>query len=651
MKNIFFLLLMWCIAPAASAQFNRHIIYFTNKGFNPHTLDQPLTYLSQRSIDRRTRYNIALDSTDLPITPDYLNAVASVSNVTVLGWSKWLNAVAIRTTDPAAITTIESMPFVRSVAPVASRPAATPVTPDKFAERTPLPDITPTHRRNQNTQNDFFDYGNWGGMVQLHRGSFLHNYGFRGQTVQIAFMDAGYFKYLDIPTFDSARTNNRILETWDFVKQESSVNEDHVHGMQCLSTVAAYMPGVFVGTAPEASYYLYRTEEASTEYPIELLYLAAGYERADSAGADVTSTSLGYSRYDHPSFDHTYADMDGNTTIGAIAADMGAKKGMLMVVAAGNEGNGSWKFITTPGDADSVLTVGAVNTDRHVAGFSSYGPTSDGQIKPTLSAVGWGAAVASHITGEPYPSNGTSFACPNLAGIASCLWQAFPEVNNMQLIEALKISAHQYSTPDDRQGYGIPDVQKAFVQLHQQFYSQQYSLTGCYTQMQLQLKQGDGMDVRIERKAPGESGFSVIQTIAGNGPFSMRQHSLQDDVRLLPEGNIEYRVSMQLGSDTTYALDSFSVTHQLSCTITKNEVQVYPNPFESDLQIRLALLENTKVQVLLVNALGQVVLKNEKTLNAGRVLHTLPVHQLSKGTYYLSVFLNGKKVYSQPVLK
>ncbi|HRN79337.1 MAG TPA: S8 family serine peptidase [Ferruginibacter sp.] len=651
MKNVFFILLLMCVAHTSKGQFNRHIIYFTNKGFNQHTLSQPLTFLSQRAMDRRTRYNIALDSTDLPITQDYLNAVATVSNVTVLGWSKWLNAVAIRTTDPAALTTIEAMPFVRSVAPVASRPEATPPVRDKFIESTLLPAPLVTAGRTTGVQNDFFDYGSWGGMVQLHRGAFLHNYGFRGQSIQMAFMDAGYFKYLDIPTFDSARLNNRILETWDFVKKETSVNEDHVHGMQCLSTVAAYMPGVFVGTAPEASFYLYRTEEASTEYPIELLYLAAGYERADSAGADVTSTSLGYSRYDHPSFDHTYADMDGNTTIGAIAADMGAKKGMLMVVAAGNEGNGSWRFITTPADADSVLSVGAVSADGQTAGFSSYGPSSDGQIKPTVSAVGWGAAVASHITGEPYPSNGTSFACPNLAGIASCLWQAFPEVNNMELIEALKISAHQYNAPDDRQGFGIPDVQKAFVQLQQQLYNQQFSLNGCFTQMQLQLKQGNGMDVLVERMAPGESGFSLIQIISGSGNFEMRQLSLQDDVRLLPEGTIHYRISMQMGSDTTFLFNDFTVEHIRSCTITSNEVLVYPNPVESDIQIRLALMENAKVRILLVNALGQTLIKQEKTLGPGRILHTLPVQALPKGTYYLNIYLNNKKMYSKPVLK
>jgi subtilisin family serine protease len=222
-----------------------------------------------------------------------------------------------------------------------------------------------------------------------------------------------------------------------------------------------------VGSSPKADFLLYRSEDASSESPVEEQYWVAAAERADSLGADVISTSLGYDTFDNPAFNYTYTDMNGHTSLIAKAATLAAKKGMIVAVAAGNEGNNAWHFISTPGDADSILTVGAVDGSGVVAGFSSYGPSSDGRIKPTVASVGAGTAISS-IYGPVETGNGTSFATPNLAGLVACLWQAFPEFTNMEIIEAVTKNSSIYKTPDNRIGYGIPDFQKAFDSLHQQ---------------------------------------------------------------------------------------------------------------------------------------------------------------------------------------
>ncbi|MDQ6756610.1 MAG: S8 family peptidase, partial [Bacteroidota bacterium] len=298
-------------------------------------------------------------------------------------------------------------------------------------------------------------------------GEFLHNNGFRGEGMLMAIMDAGFYHYLTVTAFDSVRNNNQIIETYDFVKNETSVNEDDIHGMYCFSIIAGNWPGKLVGSCPKANYYLYRTEDAATEYPIEEQNWVAAAERADSIGVDVFSTSLGYNTFDNPVFNHTYADMNGKTTIIAKANTLAARKGIISVVAAGNEGTNSWHYILTPADADSIVTVGSVKASGMVSSFSSYGPSSDGRVKPTVASVGEGTFFAG-LNNQPVSGNGTSFATPNMAGLITCLWEAFPDFTNMEIIEAVKRSSSIYTTPDNRIGYGIPNFHKAFDDLAQQ---------------------------------------------------------------------------------------------------------------------------------------------------------------------------------------
>jgi hypothetical protein len=315
-----------------------------------------------------------------------------------------------------------------------------------------------------------------------------------------------------------------------------------------------------MGTAPKTSFYLYRTEEVATEYPIEEQNWVAGMERADSLGVEITSTSLGYFNFDNPIFNYTYAtDLDGNTTLSARGADLAAKKGILCVLAAGNEGNGAWHYIITPSDADSVMAVGAVNTSGVVGGFSSYGPSSDGQVKPSVAAVGVSAVIANATTGNPSFGSGTSFACPNMAGLTTCLWQAFPEINNMGIINVMQESATRANNPNDRVGYGIPDMKKAFVKLIKQLYSQQSAVANCAVNLQWTAKTDSAISIVVERKLPSETNYTTISTQTSTGAFLSRNFSYADDLRNFPASGILYRFKMNIAADTSFYLDSMMI--------------------------------------------------------------------------------------------
>ena len=294
---------------------------------------------------------------------------------------------------------------------------------------------------------------------------YLHKEGFRGQGMLIAILDAGFYKVNELAAFDSIRINKQIIATYDFVDKDTSVYDAATHGMMVLSTIAGNLPGEFVGTAPKANFLLLRTEQTASEYLIEEHNWAVAAEYADSMGVDIINSSLGYNNFDDTLQSHHYQDMDGNTTIISRAADLAAKKGILVVSSAGNEGFSDWRYITAPADADSILSVGAVTEDKNIAFFSSAGPTSDGQIKPDVCALGMPAAVCA-ADGSINSSSGTSFSAPITTGAISCLWQAHPELNNMQIIDAIRRSADRYGQPDTLFGYGIPDFYAAHIYLN-----------------------------------------------------------------------------------------------------------------------------------------------------------------------------------------
>lgn len=647
------LLLVTGIANAGNAQNTRYLIRFKNKSTNPFSITAPDQFLSQRSIARRTRYNIAIDSTDLPVTPRFIDSVRLAGAVTILNVSKWLNQISIQTTDAAALASINSFSFVQSVQEIAS--AARNESEGITAKTT----NNPSSNKTNNTTADFYNYGKSYSQVHIHNGEFLHNIGLRGQGMIIGMLDAGYYNYTGLRSFDSVRLNNQILGTWDFVARNASVTEDAAHGMSCFSIIAGNIPGEFVGTAPKANFYLYRTEDASTEYPIEEHNWVCGAERLDSAGGDLISSSLGYNRFDQSVFNHTYADMNGNTTMAAIGADLAAKKGILVVNAAGNEGASSWKYIMTPADGDSVMAVGAVDINGNVGGFSSYGPSSDGQVKPDVSSVG--VATFLQNTGNGISqSNGTSFACPNMAGLTTCLWQGFQEFNNMKIINALRQAGSIYTTPNDRIGYGIPDVKKAVMSLLKDYATSTATIVNCKTTLTWNSKDVAGMKYEIERKAPGENDYTKIGEQAGSGSiFSNKTYQFADTLINMQSGAFSYRIKQYIDSAAATVkadyIDTVTVSLTSSCVPDvynpAKPVQVNPNPARGAFVLHIANDEAMQnIKIVIINAAGQTVQVVNKSKQAGSANFTIPVPHLADGKYMVLVYNDNSLLTTEQVL-
>lgn len=649
------------IGSEAGAQFTRYIVRLKDKGNASFTLANPGAYLSQRAIDRRTKYNIPLDSTDLPVTPTYITQIRNVANVTVLNVSKWLNAISIQTNDAAAINTINAMPFVQSVGGLAARPGegGRLITPNKFALEeitTPLPSNT---GKTGDINGDFFNYGTSSyNEIHLHNGEFLHNIGLRGQGMQIAVLDGGFQNYTSLKAFDSINANGQVLSTWDFVARNASVTEDHQHGMQCLSTIAANIPGQFVGKAPKASFHLFRTEDVASEYPIEEHNWVCGAERADSAGVDIISSSLGYYDFDNAVFNYTYANMDGNTTMAAKGADLAAKKGLLVFNSAGNEGGNAWNFLVTPSDGDSVIAVGAVSVSGAVGNFSSYGPSGDGQVKPEVASVGVAALVqtTSNTVGA---SNGTSFACPNMAGLGTCLWQAFPEYNNMKIVQALKAAGSKYTNPDNRIGYGIPNMKLAFTNLLTDFASSTASTNACTATLSWTSKDVSAMKYEIERMGPGETVYTKIgeQLPQAGSLLAIRSYQFTNSLNGLNAGTVSYRirqiVDTATASFTAVYIDTTTTTVAAGCFATgtgntdpiTEKLNIQPNPVTGS---TLSLVIETpnaiaSMPVHIYDAKGALVWQEKNSKGSGKKTIELNISGLQAGKYYISVF-NGTKL-------
>lgn len=649
-------LLIVSITQLSEAQ-TRYVIKFKNKGTNPFSLSNPIQFLSQRAIDRRTRYNIALDSSDLPVTPRYVDSVRLAGSVTILNVSKWLNSVTIQTTDAAALNKINGLTFVQSTAPIGARINTGELTNNKFKEK-----IGPLS--SARIESDVYNYGSSFGQIHIHNGEFLHDIGLSGQNMIIGMLDAGYSQYTSLRAFDSARINGQILGVYDFVAHDNSVTEDATHGMECFSIIAANIPGQFVGSAPKASFYLFRTEEDGIENPIEEHNWVCGAERVDSAGGDIISSSVGYNTFDNPAYNHTYADMNGKTTMAAIGATIAARKGMLLLIAAGNDGQNTWHYIGTPADADSIITVGAVATNGVVAGFSSYGPSADGRVKPDVASVGVSTTI--QMPGNTVGSgNGTSFATPNMAGLTTCLWQGFPEFNNQKIISALKKSSSSFSNPDDRIGYGIPDMKKTVMFLVKDFATANASVGNCKTTINWTSKDVVAMKYEIERKAPGETSFTKITERFGTGgTFSTHTYQYNDTLINMQAGTISYRIRQIIDTSTAgftadYT-DTVTVNLASSCVTTAvvavtpntDDFIISPNPVRSHFSLSInttSAIPNLTIRI--IDGIGHTVFVQKSSKQSGTTTIDVPAYRLSPGKYYVSLYNGEKLIKTKPFLR
>lgn len=422
----------------------RYWVSFTDKSNNTFDLQHPEEFLSTRALQRRKDQSISLVNNDLPVSQYYIDSLVHLG-IPVLNTSKWFNSVTTGNIESGQADMLLQLEFVHQIQYI--RPAET-------EKKTSL------HGGQLYDMAGTFNYGLGQGQIAVHQGEKLHDMGYTGKGIHIAILDAGFNSADLLPAFYHLWDNNRILGFRDFVEPGSDIFQGHGHGTNVLSVMGSYVPGIMVGTAPDASFWLLRSEDTGSEYLIEEDNWVSAAEYADSAGADIINTSLGYSTFDDNTQNHVYQDMDGNTTRISVAAGIAASKGMLLVNSAGNLGNKEWKYISAPADADSVLTVGAVEYSGIIAPFSSLGPTSDGRIKPDVCAVGWGTYMYLP-NGMLTQGNGTSLSSPVVAGLSACLWQANRQATNMQLFEAIRQSSNRFANPDTIYGYGIPDFYKA----------------------------------------------------------------------------------------------------------------------------------------------------------------------------------------------
>ena len=437
---------------------DKYYIQFTDKNNSPYSIDNPQEFLSQRAIDRRDAQGIAIVQNDIPVNTTYLQGVAAIG-VDLLCQSRWLNGVTVYTSDPSLIDEIRALPYVESALQLRDRDN---FEKKAFFENESYGDAFTKNDLKNSRSISSLSYGFSEGQIDQINGIPLHDQGFQGQGMVIAILDGGFIGVEEHPVFDSLWANAQILGNKDFVHVGGNVFTESEHGKMVLSCIGANQPGEMIGTAPKASFWLLRSEDVLTENVIEEYNWVSAAEFADSVGADVINSSLGYIDFDMPHWDHPYSDMDGNTAIATIGADLAASKGILVHNSAGNSGgNMDWPWNGSPADGDSVFSIGAVDIAGNRAGFSSIGPTFDGRIKPAVMALGAGTTVAYGIEGVG-PGSGTSFSSPVMAGMSTCLWQAYPEKNNMEIQQAIKESASQYANPDNYMGWGIPDFADAW---------------------------------------------------------------------------------------------------------------------------------------------------------------------------------------------
>ncbi len=450
MKKMIFLMLFFAFAKAYSQDLNAWI-YFTDKPNVTASLAAPQTILTQRAIDRKARHGIPIDSRDVPMNQSYVAQVKSATGITYKTQSKWFNCVHVTGTQ-AAIDALINLSFVSQIDYADPTLRTQQIREDKFAQMT-TPPLTYGNASNQIT------------MIGLDQ---LHNTGHTGSGIHIAVTDSGFPSVDTNSGFSQLRSNSGIAGGYDFVAGDNSYYGDHFHGTRVLSIMAGNVPNSFEGSAPDATYYLYRTEDATSETPVELSYWVAAAERADSLGVDVINVSLGYLTFDNATENLNYSNMDGQTSFISRGANVAFEKGMVVVTSAGNSGNSSLHpYIAAPADAQGSFSIGAVDGTENRIGFSSIGPTSDQRQKPDVAAMGAGTALINENQSLTN-GNGTSYSAPLISGGIACLMQAFPNLTPQQILDAVRASSSQFTMPDNLLGDGIPDFGNAFVTLGSQ---------------------------------------------------------------------------------------------------------------------------------------------------------------------------------------
>lgn len=454
-----FVFLMFLCSSMLQAQ-EHAWVYFKDKPNAQTYLSNPLSMLSQRAIDRRGRQNISITIQDVPIDEAYISSVKSSNGIEVKAISKWLNAVHVFGSE-IDITNLQNLISVDSI---------------QFANKN-LAVINSSNNTSSKVSkiNKFvayttYNYGEAENQTTMLGVEKFHQANIEGKGMQIAIIDAGFYGVNTAGAFahllDDNQTNGEILGGYDFVHASSDYYAftGTTHGTQVLSTIAAIKENEFVGTAPKASFYLFVTEDDASETPLEESLWVQAAEKADSLGVDIINTSLGYSEFDENKYHYTYADMDGETTFITRGANIAAQKGMVLVNSMGNSGNDAWRYLTAPADAKNIISVGAVDANENIVGFSSLGPSADNRVKPETLALGGNVFVVNE-NDEVVVSNGTSFSGPIIAGAVACLWEMYPNKTSLEIRQMVMENSKDYLNPTDQRGFGVLNVSTLAPQL------------------------------------------------------------------------------------------------------------------------------------------------------------------------------------------
>jgi len=471
MKKLFFttIFIATCLITMAQIGPNLYFIEFTDKNSTPYSLDNPQEYLSERALNRRNAQGIPIDSLDLPVNPSYIEGLENIG-LEIHNITKWLNGAVVRTYNYNLVLQARNLPYVKetsrfeidTVETAKKVNKAMTVTGNSPSTNVLTPKFTDS------------EYGFSFPQIALHNGHILHSEGYKGEGMLIAVTDGGFTNADRMRSLEYLRNSGRIVATRDFAYDGTTVYDHHEHGSMVLSIMAGYLPGEYIGCAPEASYLLITSESNDYEEIVEEFNWVSAIEYADSMGADLANVSLGYVDFESQRYNHSAEDMDGHTNPSSIAATIAASRGMMIVVAAGNSGqdeNGH-VWIGAPSDAYNIVTVGAIDVNQNSAPFSSHGFVDENRIKPDIVSVGWDA-YADYINDSIATGSGTSFATPLSTGLIACFWQKFHEKSSAEIREALFSAARptiptweedptpQLGTPNILTGRGYVDFSLA----------------------------------------------------------------------------------------------------------------------------------------------------------------------------------------------
>ena len=443
---------------------NLYYIEFTDKNNSPYSIDNPREYLSERALTRRNVQNIAIDSLDLPVNPSYIEGLENLG-LEIYNVTKWFNGAVVRTDDYNLVVQARKLPYVKeksrfeidtveSVPKIGKKRSAT----QSFS----IPSIE------DNPETDS-EYGASYDQIALHNGHILHSEGYKGEGMLIAITDGGFINVDKMECFEHLRNSGRIVATRDFAFGNTSVYGHDDHGSMVLSVMAGYMPGKYIGAAPEAEYILIISENGEYEEIVEEFNWISAIEYADSMGVDLANVSLGYSNFDSERYNHSRKSLDGYTNPSSIGASIATSRGMIIVTSAGNSGfiKGE-EWIGAPADSYDIIAVGSIDIKENYTYFSSIGFVEKNRIKPDITSIGERTSLID-TTNTIVKEYGTSFSSPLMAGLIACFWQKFRDKTSYEIRQTLFSAARatnpqseydrtiKLGTPNIYTGRGIVD--------------------------------------------------------------------------------------------------------------------------------------------------------------------------------------------------